>query len=147
MNSRRTGHDVKGIRHDDFVEHVCDLLAPLGAVRARAMFGGHGIYVDDVFCAIVAYDTLYLKVDDGNRADYEALGARPFKPFADKPMVMSYYEVPAEVMDRRDALAAWGAKALEAGRRTASRRPSPAPTKKARSLAPFRRAATKGIKR
>jgi DNA transformation protein len=138
---------MKGIRHDDFVEHVCDLLAPLGEVRARAMFGGYGIYVDDVFCAIIADDTLYFKVDGGNRADYEALGYRPFEPFDDKPMVMSYYQVPAEVMDRRDALAAWGAKALEAGRRTASTRPSSAPTGKARSLAPSRRAAAKRIKR
>jgi DNA transformation protein len=112
---------VKGKRHDDFVEHVCDLLAPLGAVRARAMFGGHGIYVDEVFCAIVAGDTLYFKVDDHNRADYEALGYAPFKPFDDKPMVMSYYEVPAEVMDRRNALVEWARKALEAARGSAAR--------------------------
>jgi DNA transformation protein len=137
---------VKGTRHDDFVEHVCDLLAPLGAVRTRAMFGGYGIYVDDVFCAIIANDTLYFKVDDGNRADYEALGYQPFKPFDDKPMVMSYYEVPAEVMDRRDALAAWGAMALEAGRRAARTRPSSRSTKRTRSLAPSRRAAVKRLK-
>jgi DNA transformation protein len=129
---------VKGIRHDDFVEHVCDLLAPLGAVRARAMFGGYGIYVDDVFCAIVAYDTLYLKVDDGNRADYEALGARPFKPFDDKPMVMSYYEVPAEVMDDRRALVEWGRKACQAAQRSGTRsrrsvsRPQRAPRSRAK---------------
>ena len=105
---------MKATRRDDFVDHVCELLAPLGDVRPRAMFGGHGIYVDDVFCAIVADDTLYFKVDDSNRADYEALGSGPFKPFADKPMVMSYYEVPAEVMDDRSAIAAWGRKALAA---------------------------------
>jgi DNA transformation protein len=107
---------MRGIRRQDFVEHVCDLLSPLGAVRPRAMFGGHGIYVDDVFCAIVADGTLYFKVDDSNRADYEALGYGPFKPFADKLMVMSFYEVPAEVMDDRRAIAAWGRKALAAAR-------------------------------
>jgi DNA transformation protein len=108
---------MRGIRRHDFVEHICELLAPLGAVRPRAMFGGHGIYVDEVFCAIVAHDTLYFKADDDNRADYEALGSGPFKPFADKPMVMSYYEVPAEVMDDRSTLVIWGRKALEAARR------------------------------
>ena len=105
---------MRGIRRQDFVEHVCDLLTPLGAVRPRSMFGGYGIYIDDAFCAIVADDTLYFKVDDSNRADYEALGSSPFKPFADRPMVMSYYEVPAEVMDDRSAIAAWGRKALVA---------------------------------
>jgi DNA transformation protein len=108
---------MRGIRRDDFVEHVCDLLAPLGEVRPRAMFGGHGIYIDGLFCAIVMTDTLYFKVDDGNRADYEAAGAAPFKPFAGKKMVMSYYEVPARVMDDRRAVVAWGRNAMEAARR------------------------------
>ena len=44
-------------RYDDFVEHVAELLSPLGTVRVKAMFGGHGIYVDEVFMAIIASDT------------------------------------------------------------------------------------------
>jgi DNA transformation protein len=115
---------MKATRRNDFVDHICELLAPLGDVRPRAMFGGHGIYVDDVFCAIVAYDTLYFKVDDGNRADFEAFGYGPFKPFEDKDMVMSYYEVPAEVMDDRRALAEWGRKAIEAARRSGTKKRS-----------------------
>ena len=129
---------MKGVRRDDFVEHVCDLLAPLGEVRAKAMFGGHGLYVDEIFCAIVAGDTLYFKVDDGNRADYEAFGYEPFKPFDDKPMVLSYYEVPAEVMDRRDLFAAWASKAIAAGRSAAAARAVRSGAKKARLPAPSR---------
>jgi DNA transformation protein len=112
---------VKGTRRDDFVEYVCELLAPLGDVRPKSMFGGCGIYVDEVFCAIVASDTLYFKVDDGNRADYEALGAGPFKPFESKPLVMSYYEVPAQVMDDRQAIVEWGRRAIEAARRSGTK--------------------------
>jgi DNA transformation protein len=129
---------VKGVRRNDFVEHVCDLLAALGDVRPKSMFGGYGIYVDEVFCAIVARDTLYLKVDDGNRADYDALGCSAFRPFEGKAMVMSYYEVPPEVIDDRARMAQWGHKALQAARRSgttqrASGRPK---AKKARSTAP-----------
>ena len=109
---------LKGTRRNDFVDHVCDLLAPLGSVRPRAMFGAFGIYVDDVFCAIVAGDTLYFKVDGGNRADYERMGYGPFKPFDDKDMVMSYYEAPAEVMDDHRAILEWGRKAIEAAQRS-----------------------------
>jgi DNA transformation protein len=132
---------VKGTRRDDFVEHVCDLLAPLGEVRPKSMFGGYGIYVDDVFCAIVASDTLYFKVDEGNRAEYEALGASPFKPFEGKQMVMSYYEVPAQVVDDRGAIVEWGRKALEAAGRSSTRKPARArpQTKKARSPTPSSR--------
>ena len=44
-------------RHDDFVEHVAELLSPLGTVRVKAMFGGHGIYVDEVSLAMIAMNT------------------------------------------------------------------------------------------
>ena len=104
-------------RHDDFVEHVAELLSPLGTVRTRAMFGGHGVYVDEVFMAIIAGDTLWFKVDDDNRADYETLGYGPFKPFEDQAMTMSYHEVPADVFDDRLAIVEWGRKAIEAALR------------------------------
>ena len=117
---------MRGTRRDDFVEHVCGLLVPLGEVQPRAMFGGYGIYVEGLFCAIAMADTLYFKADAGNRADYEALGAGPFRPFEGKELVMSYYEVPAQVLDDRRAIVEWGRKAMEAARRgTTSKRTSP----------------------
>ena len=45
------------------VEHCLELLAPLGTARARRMFGGHGLRVDGVFVALVAFERLYLKAD------------------------------------------------------------------------------------
>lgn len=108
---------MKGKRKDDFVEFVCEQLAPLGVARARAMFGGHGIYVDDWFCAIIANDTLWFKVDDESRAEFEALGSKPFKPFDDQDMVMSYYDVPADILDNRRSVEIWGRKAIEAAMR------------------------------
>ena len=103
---------------DDFVEHVCLMLAPLGEVRPKRMFGGYGIYVDDVFMAIIAYDTLWFKVDDGNVEDYREAQSRPFKPWEDRGTVMSYWEEPADVVDDRVAIVAWGGKALAAARRS-----------------------------
>jgi DNA transformation protein len=105
---------------DDFVEHVCLLLAPLGEIRPRKMFGGYGVYVDEVFIAIVAYDTLWFKVDEVNEPDYREAGSRPFKPWEDRETVMSYWEVPADVLDDRRAITAWGRKALEAAQRAAA---------------------------
>jgi len=40
-----------------------------------------------------------------------------FQPFPDKAAVMSYYEVPADVLEDREALAAWAQKALQAASR------------------------------
>lgn len=50
------------------VDHCLELLAPLGAVRARRMFGGYGLYVDDLFVALIAVDRLYLKADETSAA-------------------------------------------------------------------------------
>lgn len=106
-------------RYDDFVEHVCELLEPLGTVRPKRMFGGWCIYVDEIPTGLIQGDTLWFKVDDGNRADYEAAGVGPFKPFPDKAMVMSYWQVPVSVMDDRRAMVDWGRKAYDAAVRSA----------------------------
>jgi DNA transformation protein and related proteins len=91
-------------------------------VRGRSMFGGVGIYSGDVFFALIGNDTLYFKVDDETRPEFEAIGMGPFRPFGDGGDAMQYYEVSAEVLEDRDALAAWSAKAVAVARRARSRR-------------------------
>ena len=51
----------------DFVDFLLEGLQPLGAVSARRMFGGYGIYCEGVMFGLVADDALYLKVDATNR--------------------------------------------------------------------------------
>jgi DNA transformation protein len=105
-------------KSSDFVETVCERLAPLGQVRARTMFGGWGIYVDGRFCAIVHRGALYFKADEASRSEFEAKGLQPFKPFSDQAMVMSYYDAPAEVFEDQAEMLDWGRKALEAALRS-----------------------------
>ncbi|HEV2669521.1 MAG TPA: TfoX/Sxy family protein [Gemmatimonadales bacterium] len=81
-------------------------------VRARSMFGGVGIYAGERFFALIANDTLYLKVDDSNRPDFEARGMGPFMPFGDERDKMQYYEVPADLLDDPDALRPWAEKSI-----------------------------------
>ena len=92
---------------DGFKAFVLEQLAGVKALRARAMFGGVGLYADDVFFGILAADTLYLKVDDTNRGRYDAAGMTAFRPYAERDMTMSYYQVPVEVLEDSDELAAW----------------------------------------
>lgn len=100
----------------DFLDLVLELLAPMGGVTHRRMFGGVGLSRHDLFFALLAQDTLYLKVDDLSRADFEAAGAEPFRPFGhDKPM--SYWSAPLEALEDPDVLAEWSAKALDAAMR------------------------------
>jgi DNA transformation protein len=92
---------------EGFRAFVLEQLSGVASVRARAMFGGIGLYTDDVFFGILAADTLYLKVDDSNRGQYEAAGMPAFQPYADKRLTMSYYQVPASVLEDGDELAVW----------------------------------------
>ena len=66
-------------RRDELVDWCRELLAPLGAVRVKRMFGGHGFYVDEIFIAIHAFERLYLKTDDAARPLFEAAGCVPFR--------------------------------------------------------------------
>src|SRR3989441_11241219 len=66
-------------------------------VRGRSMFGGVGIYAGDLFFALIADDTLYLKVDESNRTDFETRGIGPFRPYGETGEAMQYYPVPDEL--------------------------------------------------
>ena len=91
-------------------------------VRERRMFGGFGVYSGDLFFAILGNDALYFKVDDATRADFEAIGMGPFRPFSDSRESMNYYEVAASVLEDHEALAEWAAKAVAVARRARTRR-------------------------
>lgn len=97
-------------------DYVMELLAPLGGVSGRGMFGAYGIYRDGAIFAIISSDSkLYFKVDDSNRPRYEAAGAERFVP---RPkLAMPYYEVPADVIEYREALIEWARGAVAAGSR------------------------------
>ena len=101
-----------------FERFVLDQLAELGTVTSRKMFGGVGLYCDDVFFGIIARDELYLKVDDKTRGRYERAGNRPFKPYPGRPTTMKYYGVPLEVLESSVELTRWAQAAVETARRT-----------------------------
>ena len=102
---------------EEYLIYVLDQLDSLGSVQSRRMFGGAGIYCHGVMFALVADDVLYLKVDDSNRGDFEAVGMEPFRPYPDKGTVVSYYEVPADVLESKGELTEWADKALLAAER------------------------------
>jgi len=108
-----------------FRDYVLEQLARLGRLRAARMFGGFGLYCDGRFFGLIARDTLYLKVDDTNRDDYIRRGCSPFRPYADRPQQsMSYYEVPADILEDADEMVVWARKALVAAAAAATRRPA-----------------------
>jgi DNA transformation protein len=113
---------------DELVEHCLELLAPLGAVRARRMFGGHGLYCDDLFFALIAADRLYLKADAQTKDAFAAAGCEPFVYSARSgATAMSYWSVPAEAMESPALMQPWARRALAAALRARAAKASAAP--------------------
>ena len=104
---------------DEFADYVIDQLAAWGQVSARKMFGGAGLYCDGVMFGLIADDVAYLKVDDSNREDFNKAGSSAFNPFPEKTKtyVMSYYEIPADVLEDRKLLGKWAERALTVARK------------------------------
>lgn len=62
----------------DFIAYVQELFADFGAVSARRMFGGYGLYREGVRIGVVMDDGLYLRADEANKARFETAGSAPF---------------------------------------------------------------------
>ncbi|SET45602.1 TfoX/Sxy family protein [Stigmatella erecta] len=110
---------------DRFVEYTLELLEPLGPVRARAMFGGWGLYCDGVMMGLIIRERLYLKTDETTRPAFQAAGGEPFVYDAGKgkaPVALSYWTPPAEAEDDAHALLPWARRALEAALRVAAQK-------------------------
>jgi DNA transformation protein and related proteins len=131
----------------DFVAFAEELLSPVGPVTVRRMFGGHGVYADGVFFAILDDDELFLKTDDETRARFVEADCRMWTyPGTDET---NYYRPPDEAHDDPESMAPWARLGLEAALRARAakvakpKRPrakAKAPrTPKARKTAPARR--------
>jgi len=98
----------------DFAAFLQEQLEPFGPVTIRSMFGGAGLFCDGVMFGLIAYDTLYFKTGDANRADYEDAGMGPFTYEGKaKPVAMSYHQVPADLLEDPDGLSEWASRAFD----------------------------------
>ena len=126
---------------DSFKEFVLDQLSALPDVRARAMFGAHGLYSGESFFGILDEGRLFFKTDAQSQADYTMRGMGPFTyEMKGRVMTMSYHEVPPDVLENREELVAWAHRAIQiaAGSRKSqkSSRPNRVPRKSAKDAPP-----------
>jgi len=72
-----------------------------------------------VMFGLIADDVAYLKVDDSNQEDFVRAGASAFNPYPEKvkSAVMSYYEIPADVLEDAELLGTWAERALAIARK------------------------------
>ena len=123
----------------EFIELVQDLFAPLGGISVRRMFGGAGIYSRGTMFALVHDDTIHLKADAESQKAFLARNCGPFVYQAgnSKPMQMSYWKMPPELVDDAEEALAWAKTALAVAR--AAKTAVPPPSRRVAAGARWRR--------
>jgi DNA transformation protein len=98
---------------DSFKEFVLDQLAALPDLRAKAMFGAHGIYSGEHFFGILDEGRVFFKTDDTTEKDFTERGMPPFTyEMKGKTMTMGYHEVPPDILEQPHELVLWARKAI-----------------------------------
>ena len=98
---------------NEFTAFILDQLREHLDVHEKRMFGGYGLYCEDIFFAIISDDTLYFKINEKSKETYVQAGMKPFRA-SKKQTLTSYYEVPAEILEDTEELAQWAGEAIEA---------------------------------
>lgn len=100
---------------DATIEQARELLADLGPITVRRMFGGAGLYLDGTIFCLIAEEEIFLKAKGDFAQEMEALGSSPFVyDGKDKPVAMSYWRLPDSALDDPDEAVTLARKALEA---------------------------------
>jgi DNA transformation protein len=107
-----------------FAEFLREQLAPLGHLTMRRMFGKTGVFCDGVMLGMVRDNSLYFRVDDGNREVFKEAQAFPPLDYEKKgeTIDLSFWRVPERLFDDPDELIVWAQAALGAAKRVAAKR-------------------------
>jgi len=82
------------------------------------MFGGFGVFRDNLMFGLIAADTLYLKADRTSAKIFIDQGSVPFEYTKQgKLMQLSYYSAPEEIFDDEAAARHWAGMAYDAALR------------------------------
>ena len=86
---------------------LVDMLAPIGNITSKKMFGGHGVFHHGkMFSIIDSKGQAFLKTDDSNKEYFEKVNAT-------KHGRMPYYSIPKPILDQPDELLLWARRSIE----------------------------------
>jgi DNA transformation protein and related proteins len=123
---------LRMVASESFAEFLREQLAPLGHVTLRRMFGKTGVFCDGLMLGMVRDNTLYFRVDDGNRDIFKEAEALPPLNYEKQgeSIDLAFWQAPERLFDEQDEFVAWARAALAAARRVAAKRPQKASKRK-----------------
>ena len=110
------------VASDGFAEFLREQLSPLGRLTMRRMFGKTGVFCDGLMFGMITDDTLYVRVDDHNKAVFKEAEAAPPLNYEKqgRTIDLSFWRVPERLLDEPDELILWARAALAAAQRVAA---------------------------
>jgi len=108
-------------------EWVQELLAGLGPLTIKRMFGAAGVYHEGLMFAVIDDGVLWLRADAENVEALKAAGSRQFE-FQSRDgevMQLSYWTIPETAVDDPDEACDWARASIEAARRKAAAKKKP----------------------
>ena len=98
-----------------FLDMLIEMLAPLGTVTSRRMFGAAAIYCDGLVFALVNDDELFFKADTFTRQRFADEGQNPFT-YEGKSGTISlpYWQAPVRLFEEPDEMLTFARDALAA---------------------------------
>ncbi|QAB15298.1 TfoX/Sxy family protein [Hydrogenovibrio thermophilus] len=106
---------------NDFLSTLNDVFALFGAIEAKRMFGGYGLYHQGVMFGLVSGNELFLKTDDESAQTFIEQGLLPFEYSRDGGRVqLSYYAAPEVIFDDPEEAKEWAERAYKAALRSSS---------------------------
>ena len=107
----------------EFANHILDLLDSFGAVEAKRMFGGFGIFHQGLMIGLISDGSLYLKADTQSKSPFEDEGLTRFSYFKqDKECFLSYYQAPERFFEDCDECVRWANLAYDAALRATKKK-------------------------
>ncbi len=115
-----------GVSSNEFKAFVLDQLCDIPELSSGPFFGGTGLRSGAVFFGMIMDGTLFFTTDDRSRPTYEKLGAKCFAYEKQGRMQSTrLFEVPAEVLDDQERLAAFATEAIAVAKAKRSSKTSP----------------------
>ncbi|USD66264.1 TfoX/Sxy family DNA transformation protein [Vibrio sp. SCSIO 43136] len=106
------------------------LFEALGTIKSRSMFGGFGVFADEVMFALVVGETLYIRADSVKAQYYREQGLEPYvykkRGF---PVVTKYFAVPQEQWQNPSDIFAEATHALSIARQEKQQQAQAKPTR------------------
>ncbi len=108
----------------NFIEYVMELPEPVAAIEGGVFFGGYGIKSQSVQFSMIMGNTLYFVVDNSTRQQYIDQGSKPFSYMTQKGqrLVKRYYQVPADLLEKQQALLDWARQSIHIAKATAHKK-------------------------